>query len=709
MNEKIEKGQEMALEDMEMKKIISTILEETLITRPQQSVAYRPYQGCDAVKFTSTLSGQHVDLAQKYPHAKIGEGAITDFYVACGADEVIYLNISPNVKVWFEQSCIYDGMEGTINTGETIPDKADDGMIHLPVSVKKEGTNAVRILCVKEADKKFAFDFLISVKRYPGMWANDYLFWARNEMPLPERRGEEGLALSGLLGKEVYDAFDIGQKTIPYQWPSALQMDESFDFNLLCGEGDVCYVYTEAVSAHELQYCGTVECLYVNGSIAPAGGRISVKAGDRLLFRCHRMADKWNLTLNTENLALPFLSSARGVGDKAIFVGPFWGEQCHGLEYDWEFSKVFKNQKGQQVYWRFCDGSELRIYLDSVFWGQWFYALMVGFYGIRRAALFLQDTLRQRMFCENMHVLAEYFDYIEYDIKKHTMPAFMPRLFELNVLDNIGTMGMNLIDAYLDSNDKSLLPIIERIRYQAEETIPRLEDGTYYREDTMWADDLYMSCPFLVRMGSLTGETAWYEKAKAQIQGFKKRLYMEERDLFSHIYFPNEGVANAVPWGRGNGWVMWALSELLMLAEGKVDLMQEKELFFKMAHGIRALQDESGLWHQVLDCADEASYLETSCTGMFLLAFTRGVKYGWLEEEFLENCAKAWQGLLKYSIDQEGNVYGVCMGSGCHMDKEYYFEIPTIKNDDHGTGVILAAGSEYCMLLKERADKEKVK
>ena len=74
---------------------------------------------------------------------------------------------------------------------------------------------------------------------------------------------------------------------------------------------------------------------------------------------------------------------------------------------------------------------------------------------------------------------------------------------------------------------------------------------------------------------------------------------------------------------------------------------------------------------------------------MFLLGFTRGVKYGWLGEDFLECMERAWRGLLAHSIDREGNVYGVCMGSGCHMDAEYYFTIPTIINDDHGTGVIL--------------------
>ena len=56
--------------------------------------------------------------------------------------------------------------------------------------------------------------------------------------------------------------------------------------------------------------------------------------------------------------------------------------------------------------------------------------------------------------------------------------------------------------------------------------------------------------------------------------------------------------------------------------------------------------------------------------------------------------------MLKNSIDSEGNIYGVCMGSECSMDKRYYFAIPTIKNDDHGTGVILTAAAEYKNLME---------
>lgn len=690
MNEKIPVGSEMAENDLRIEQVIRTILDNALKTRPEVPVYYQPFLPCPFAGFTRHLGSIHVDLDKMYPACSIGDGVMTDFHIRCTKDEEIFLNVLGSVKVWYRDTLIY-------SAGHEC-----DEWAHLPISVKKDDHNPVRILCQKQENCNFAFDFLISVKRYPSMWANDYLFGARAIIPTGRLRGEEGIAISHILPAEACAAENLGDAVKAYAWPPCMEDDDTIHFDRMSTDDSVWYVYSQAAEDQALQTGDIVDKAWVNRSLVnPVGGYIHLQKGDQLLLRCNVNKTTRQLTLKTNSLVLPFLRSNRGVQDKIMMAGPFYGMQCHGPEYEWDLSTVFTNQKGEKIYWQFSDGSQLRIYLDSIFWGQWFYALMVGFYGIRDAAIYLKDNERQQLFCRNMRMLAKYFPYIEFDIQNHKMPAFMPRIAEMNVLDNIGTMGMNLIDAYLDSNDPILLPLIERIKDQAEHTIPRLDDGTYFRNDTMWADDLYMSCPFLVRMGVLTGDSTWFQKAADQIKGFKKKQYMEDEKLFSHIWFPNTNCANRVPWGRGNGWVMWTLTELLMRGAEHIDLTEEKQLFCDMAHRLQQLQDESGLWHQVLNRDEAGSYLETSCTGMFLLAFTRGVRYGWLEDDFLKTIEKAWAGLLRHSIDVDGNVYGVCMGSGCSMEAEYYYTIPTTVNDDHGTGVILAAASEYWALQTE--------
>ena len=115
--------------------------------------------------------------------------------------------------------------------------------------------------------------------------------------------------------------------------------------------------------------------------------------------------------------------------------------------------------------------------------------------------------------------------------------------------------------------------------------------------------------------------------------------------------------------------------------------------------GILSCQDSSGMWHQVLNRPD--SYQETSCTAMFLLSIVRGVNRGWLEaKDYLSCMEKAWNALLQHSVDAAGDVYGVCLGSGCAKDAEYYKQLPAKKNDDHGTGIVMMAAAEMMKLEK---------
>ncbi|MNI92635.1 hypothetical protein D3C73_1504540 [compost metagenome] len=62
---------------------------------------------------------------------------------------------------------------------------------------------------------------------------------------------------------------------------------------------------------------------------------------------------------------------------------------------------------------------------------------------------------------------------------------------------------------------------------------------------------------------------------------------------------------------------------------------------------------------------------------------------------------KGWLALLHHCVDAEGNVYGVCLGSGCAMEPSYYFDIPTYINDDHGTGIVLLAAAEMILLMEK--------
>ena len=62
-------------------------------------------------------------------------------------------------------------------------------------------------------------------------------------------------------------------------------------------------------------------------------------------------------------------------------------------------------------------------------------------------------------------------------------------------------------------------------------------------------------------------------------------------------------------------------------------------------------------------------------------------KYGEIKTFFLELA----EGFLS-NVDDEGNIYGVCRGSGYSFRLDYYkHDLACVTNDTHGTGIVLIA------------------
>ncbi|MBE0674814.1 MAG: glycoside hydrolase family 88 protein, partial [Bacteroidales bacterium] len=81
---------------------------------------------------------------------------------------------------------------------------------------------------------------------------------------------------------------------------------------------------------------------------------------------------------------------------------------------------------------------------------------------------------------------------------------------DFEALDDCGSIGAAMIKTYLKNNNDDYLDLINTIAEYISTKQFRLEDGTLARHrpqyQSVWADDLYMSVPFLANMGRLTGD-----------------------------------------------------------------------------------------------------------------------------------------------------------------------------------------------------------
>ena len=275
--------------------------------------------------------------------------------------------------------------------------------------------------------------------------------------------------------------------------------------------------------------------------------------------------------------------------------------------------------------------------------------------------------------------------------------------FIMEELDDCGAMGAGVIEVYRHDPQKRYRSYIDKATGFMLTKEYRLDDRTFVRpfpqKWTLWADDLYMSVSLLARMGELSGDARCFDDAVLQVTNFHKYLFDEEKGLMHHCWYSGTRQLGVACWGRANGWALMAQVDLLDRLP-KADPRRPALLGLLRKHilGLAGFQGKEGLWHQLLDKED--SYLETSCSAMFTYAVARAVNRGYIEPHFASIARRGWEGVMS-RISVNGDIEGVCAGTGVGDDLVFYYRRPTPPNDPHGTGAVLLAGTEMLQLQPE--------
>ena len=308
-----------------------------------------------------------------------------------------------------------------------------------------------------------------------------------------------------------------------------------------------------------------------------------------------------------------------------------------------------------------------------------------------------------------------------YDLVVKTLPYFIKnrevfgdeahggwgRTPNFRALDDCGSIGAAMIKTYLKNKNDDYLDLIKITADYISNGQFRLEDGTLARNrpqyKSVWADDLYMSVPFLANMGVLSGDKIYFDDAVKQILQMAERLYNPEKELFDHGWNVTSGDYDPrFYWGRANGWTLMAMAELLgVLPENYNGRDKILHLYRSMIRSLAGLQDGTGFWHNMLDKTD--TYLETSCTAMFTFAIAKGINEGWINHVYGPVALTGWNAIKTRVLDN-GAVDGTCEGTTFAHDNTYYYFRGKSIYATHGYGPVLYAGAEMIRLL----DNEKI-
>ena len=557
-------------------------------------------------------------------------------------------------------------------------------------------------------------------------------------MPTPERGGQEGWIFTEPMSAELpalpepgMSEKDTGIKWHPEQdWDKASRKLGQLQriYGLAPNTAAVGWAKAFFLQRRAAEYTlkgshhGAIAIYIADKEVfrAPASGRIAATV--RIPFGQHDVmvrsdcdGAEWgfDLSIQTGRETVPFTSPCNVVGTDQpwLFAGPLSPTAKLDLPAMRNLHRVVPGLAGN-TYWRLdLPDTWLRPNNENPLFGRWNYPLGVTLYGLLHSAKAIESREIEQYVVSHIQYCCDTFRYALWDKEQYGGATAVHHLLSsIDSLDDCGSFGSVLLEVAAHFDIRGFKDVADFVAdYIANKQI-RLPDGTFFRknlmhvfhEDTLWVDDLYMSVPFLCRYYKLTGDRRYIDDAARQFLGFKKHLYIPELKIMSHVYDFRRQMATGVPWGRGNGWAIFSLSELLAVLPEKHDLRPALvDMFRDLCSGYLALQDETGMWHQVLNAPD--SYPESSCTSMFTYAFARGVQHGWLDEPepYIKSVFKAWEALNRISIDKGGNVHGVCRGSEFSFSPEYYKkELLWNLNDTHGIGIVLLAGVEVLRLIK---------
>ncbi len=251
--------------------------------------------------------------------------------------------------------------------------------------------------------------------------------------------------------------------------------------------------------------------------------------------------------------------------------------------------------------------------------------------------------------------------------------------------------------------------------------IPRADNGGVthlkrFRE--LWDDTIFMVGIFLLEMHLLTQEEKYLDELLVQVEAHREKLRIEESGLWVHgwdgddqrhcrlcsqgNWSNNPEKRSQEAWGRGNGWVIVTLTQVVESVSPKHPKWKKFAGYLEeMVRPLPELQDTiTGHWFQLpLYPYEDENYIESSCTAMFGYGIAGALRLGIVKgEKFQRSVDLAYEGLRKHSIRPKKGPHlstlNVCKGT-CIGDKAYYFNRRAKAEKPSGIGMFILFGRAY--------------
>lgn len=263
--------------------------------------------------------------------------------------------------------------------------------------------------------------------------------------------------------------------------------------------------------------------------------------------------------------------------------------------------------------------------------------------------------------------------------------------------------GIMLFPLYERFGEKRYKIALDHIMRRID-NFPKTKEGGFWHMNVcpyqMWLDGLYMGGPLIAKYGAIFQRPEYFDLAAYQALLMQEKTRDAKTGLWYHAYDENrvepwaDKETGCAPefWGRSIGWVPVAiLEELDYIPKDHPKYESLCDLVRNLLVAVCRYQSEDGRWYQVLDKVnEEGNWVENSCSCLFVSAICKAVRKGILEEAYLEQAKKGYQGVIN-SLEWDGEdilIGNVCIGTGVG-DYKHYCDRPVCTNDLHGVGAFL--------------------
>lgn len=248
---------------------------------------------------------------------------------------------------------------------------------------------------------------------------------------------------------------------------------------------------------------------------------------------------------------------------------------------------------------------------------------------------------------------------------------------------------------------------------------PRTPEGGFWHKQVypqqMWLDGAYMGEPFRAMYARTFHQDAAFDDIAKQLLLMHDRTLDPKTGLLRHGWDSSRQQRWAdkttgqsqESWARAMGWYAAALVDTIpWFPEQHPGRARLIATLSQLAAAVTKYQDPStGLWWDVLDKGTEpGNFREASASAMFVYALAKGVRLGYLPQQYQATALRGWDGVertfISHNPDNTLVLHGTVKVSGLGGnpyragDYAYYIHEPVGDNDPKGVGAYLFAASE---------------